>query len=78
MREERNTLLKESDYTVLPDFLTSNKQTWYVYRQQLRDFSSVWNVGVPFPSKSIFKWYYIRVHCRGGTIIIDIFYNSFF
>ena len=26
MREERNQLLKESDYTVLPDFPTSNKQ----------------------------------------------------
>ena len=54
MREERNQLLKESDYTVLPDFPTSNKQTWYDYRQQLRDFPSVWNVGVPFPSKPIF------------------------
>jgi len=24
MREERNTLLKESDYTVLPDFPSTN------------------------------------------------------
>ena len=32
MREERNQLLKESDYTVLPDFPTSNKQAWLDYR----------------------------------------------
>jgi hypothetical protein len=54
MREERNQLLKESDYTALPDFSTSNKQAWLDYRQQLRDFPSVWTVGVPFPSKPIF------------------------
>jgi len=53
MREERNTLLKESDYTVLPDFPTSNKQAWLDYRQQLRDFPSVWSVGFPFPSSPI-------------------------
>ena len=53
MREERNTLLKESDYTVLPDFPSTNKQECLDYRQQLRDFPSVWNVGVPFPSKPI-------------------------
>jgi hypothetical protein len=28
MREERNQLLKESGYTSLPDFPTSNKQAW--------------------------------------------------
>jgi hypothetical protein len=53
MREERNYLLKESDYTVLQDFPTSNKQAWLDYRQQLRDFPSVWNVGVPFPLSPI-------------------------
>jgi len=53
MREERNQLLKESDYTVLPDFPTANLQTWLDYRQQLRDFPSVWSVGVPFPTKPI-------------------------
>ena len=53
MREERNTLLKESDYTVLPDFTTSNKQAWIDYGQQLRDFPSVWSVGFPFPSSPI-------------------------
>ena len=53
MREERNTLLKESDYTSLTDFPTSNKQAWLDYRQQLRDFPSVWSVGFPFPSSPI-------------------------
>jgi len=53
MREERNQLLKESDYTVLPDFPTANRQAWLDYRQELRDFPSVWSVGVPFPNKPI-------------------------
>ena len=53
MGEERNTLLKESDYTVLPDFPTSNKQAWLDYRQLLRDFPIVWSVGFPFPSSPI-------------------------
>jgi len=53
MRMERNKLLKESDYTVLSDFPTANKQAWLDYRQQLRDFPSVWSVGVPFPTKPI-------------------------
>ena len=53
MREERNKLLKESDYTVLPDFPTSNKQAWLDYRQQLRDFPMIWSVGTPFPTKPI-------------------------
>jgi hypothetical protein len=54
MREERNQLLKESDFTVLPDFPSTNKQAWLDYRQQLRDFPSEWDVGLPFPSKPIF------------------------
>jgi hypothetical protein len=53
MREERNKLLKESDYTVLPDFPSSNKQAWFDYRQQLRDFPTVWSVGDSFPVKPI-------------------------
>jgi len=53
MREERNQLLKESDYTVLPDFPSLNKQSWLDYRQQLRDFPSVWSVGMSFPTKPI-------------------------
>jgi hypothetical protein len=47
---ERNQLLKESDYTVLPDFPTANKQASLDYRQELRDFPSVWSVGVSFPT----------------------------
>jgi hypothetical protein len=54
-REEINQLLKESDCTALTDFPTSNKQACLDYRQQLRDFPSVWTECVPFPSKPIFK-----------------------
>ena len=53
MREERNQLLKESDHTVLPDFPSANKQACLDYRQQLRDFPSVWSVGLSFPTKPI-------------------------
>ena len=53
MRMERNQLLKDSDYTVLPDFPTANKQAWLDYRQDLRDFPSAWSVGVSFPTKPI-------------------------
>ena len=53
MREERNKLLKESDYTVLPDFPSANKQAWLDYREELRNFPTVWGVGVPFPTKPI-------------------------
>jgi hypothetical protein len=51
MREERNQLLKESDYTALPDY--PNREAWLDYRQQLRDFPSVWSVGLSFPTKPI-------------------------
>ena len=51
MREERNQLLKDSDYTALPDY--PNREAWLDYRQQLRDFPSVWSVGVSFPTKPI-------------------------
>ena len=53
MRMERDKLLKESDYTVLPDHTTANRKAWLDYRQELRDFPSVWSVGVPFPTKPI-------------------------
>jgi len=53
MREERNKLLKESDYTSLPDFPTANRQGWLDYRQHLRDFPYNWSVDVPFPEKPI-------------------------
>ena len=49
MREERNQLLKDCDYTALPDFPQRDK--WIVYRQELRDFPSVWTPEMPFPIK---------------------------
>ena len=52
MRIERNQLLKDSDYTALPDY--PNREAWLNYRQQLRDFPSVWSVGVSFPVKPIY------------------------
>jgi hypothetical protein len=51
MREERNQLLKDSDYTALPDY--PNREAWLSYRQELRDFPTVWSFGVPFPTKPI-------------------------
>jgi len=48
MREERNQLLKDCDYTALPDFPQRDK--WIVYRQELRDFPSVWTPETPFPT----------------------------
>ena len=49
MGMERNRLLKDSDYTAFPDYPSSNKQIMSEYRrQQLRDFPTVWNAGVPF------------------------------
>ena len=53
MRIERNQLLKDSDFRVLSDYPDANKEDWITYRQDLRDFPSVWSVGVPFPTKPI-------------------------
>jgi hypothetical protein len=47
MREHRNHLLKDCDYTALPDFPQRDK--WLVYRQALRDFPSIWLPDRPFP-----------------------------
>lgn len=47
MREERNRLLKECDFTALADY--PHREAWLSYRQLLRDFPSVWLVGMPFP-----------------------------
>ena len=33
MRQERNKLLKESDYTALPDYPAVKKEEWMTYRQ---------------------------------------------
>ena len=42
-------LLKESDHCALPDFPRRDK--WLSYRQELRDFPSVWTEGMSFPEK---------------------------
>ena len=49
MREERDKLLRECDHTALPDYPQRDK--WLAYRQELRDFPSVWLPGRPFPEK---------------------------
>ena len=49
MREERNELLKASDFRVLIDY-NKDKDLWIQYRQALRDFPSSWVDGMPFPA----------------------------
>ena len=49
IREKRNKLLQDSDFCALPDFPQRDK--WIVYRQELRDFPSVWTPETPFPIK---------------------------
>jgi hypothetical protein len=48
VRAKRNQLLRETDWTVLPDspLLEADKQDWMEYRQELRDFPS--NPDFPF------------------------------
>jgi hypothetical protein len=52
IREKRNKLLQESDFTALPDYPDRDK--WIVYRQELCDFPSVWTEGSEFPLKPSF------------------------
>lgn len=47
MREERNRLLKECDYTALPDY--PHREAWLSYRQQLRDFPAIWIPDMEWP-----------------------------
>jgi len=44
MRDERNSLLAQSDWTQMTDspLSDSKKQEWATYRQQLRDFPATW------------------------------------
>ena len=49
MREERNQLLRECDHCALPDF--PSRELWLSYREQLRDFPSIWVEGMEFPTK---------------------------
>ena len=39
LRMERNNLLKQSDWAVLPDSPITNKTDWQNYRQELRDIT---------------------------------------
>lgn len=41
IRKRRNFLLKESDFSQLPDAPVVDKTAWIAYRQQLRDFPAV-------------------------------------
>jgi len=51
MRQERNQLLKDCDFRVLPDYPDINKEAWVLYRQELRDFPALWVEGMDFPTK---------------------------
>lgn len=44
MRAVRNQLLKDSDWTQLPDS-TCDRKAWATYRQALRDFPDTWEEG---------------------------------
>jgi hypothetical protein len=44
MRVIRDLLLKESDWTQLPD-APCDAQAWATYRQALRDFPATWTAG---------------------------------
>ena len=44
MRLHRDRLLKESDWTQLPDSPV-DREAWATYRQTLRDFPATWTVG---------------------------------
>ena len=51
MRQKRNQPLKECDFRVLSDYPDTNKEAWVLYRQQLRDFQTLWSEGTAFPEK---------------------------
>ena len=40
LRRDRNRLLAESDWTVLPDSPIADKTAWQTYRQELRDITN--------------------------------------
>ena len=44
MRNHRNRLLKESDWTQVAD-APVDRQAWATYRQALRDFPATWTPG---------------------------------
>ena len=45
MREHRNRLLAQSDWTQTVDDPTGNREAWATYRQALRDFPATWTPG---------------------------------
>jgi hypothetical protein len=47
MRNERNMLLTACDFRVVSDY--PNRDKWLIYRQELRDFPSIWTQGTEFP-----------------------------
>ena len=55
LRESRNILLKETDWTQSRDVTLSNDADWKTYRQKLRDitktFKSMNDDGFSFPTK---------------------------
>lgn len=56
MRTERNQLLKDCDFVMLPDFPHTSeekKNEWIQYRAELRDFPEVWVQGMDFPEKPL-------------------------
>ena len=53
MRQERNKLLSDSDFRLLPDYSNVNKEDWITYRQKLRDFPATWSEGMAFPEKPL-------------------------
>ena len=40
LRDKRNNLLKQSDWTVLPDSPIADKTAWQTYRTELRDLTN--------------------------------------
>ena len=54
MRQERNQLLKDCDFRVLPDYPDTNKEAWILYRQALHNLPENWSEDNPaFPSPPI-------------------------
>jgi hypothetical protein len=52
IRDIRNTLLQECDWTQLSDISTEIKELWQTYRQQLRDITSQTNAfDISWPTK---------------------------
>jgi len=53
LREQRNWLLKESDWTQLPDVPDAIRNAWGPYRQQLRDITDTYSTpyDVVWPTK---------------------------